>query len=65
MIAEKIISTAILPLKTSDTGNDALTIMEDFFVRHLPIVNDKQLLGVISEDDILSTTSRTRWVPMR
>ncbi len=53
MIAEKIISTAILPLKTSDTGNDALTIMEDFFVRHLPIVNDKQLLGVISEDDIL------------
>lgn len=27
--------------------------MENFNVRHLPIVNDSQLLGVISEDDIL------------
>lgn len=53
MIAENLISSAILPLKTSDTGEDALHIMEDFYVRHLPIVNDKQLLGVISEDDVL------------
>lgn len=53
MVAENIISSAILPLRTSDTGEDALSIMEDFYVRHLPIVNDKQLLGVISEDDIL------------
>lgn len=28
-------------------------IMNDFYVRHLPIVNDKQLLGLISEEDIL------------
>ena len=53
MVAENLISSAILPLKTSDTGEEALDIMEDFYVRHLPIVNDKQLLGVISEDDIL------------
>ena len=53
MVAENLISSAILPLKTSDTGEDALSIMEDFYVRHLPIVNDKQLLRVISEDDIL------------
>ena len=52
MVAENLISSAILPLKTSDTGKEALRTMEDFFVRHLPIVNDKQLLGVISEDDI-------------
>jgi len=53
MVAEKLISTAILPLRTSDTGEEALAIMDDFHVRHLPIVNNKQLLGVISDDDIL------------
>lgn len=27
--------------------------MNDFYVRHLPIVNNQQILGLISEDDIL------------
>lgn len=27
--------------------------MSDFYVKHLPIVNNEQLLGLISEDDIL------------
>ncbi len=53
MVAENLISTAVLPLRTSDTGKIALTTMEDFNVRHLPIVNDQQLLGVISEEDII------------
>lgn len=53
MVAENLISTAVLPLRTSDTGKIALATMEDFNVRHLPIVNDQQLLGVISEEDIL------------
>jgi CBS domain-containing protein len=52
MVAENLISSAVLPLRTSDTGKMALHTMEDFNVRHLPIVNDRQLLGVISEDDI-------------
>jgi acetoin utilization protein AcuB len=53
MVAENLISTAVLPLRTSDTGKMALVSMENFNVRHLPIVNDSQLLGVICEDDIL------------
>ena len=53
MVAENLISSAVLPLRTSDTGKMALVSMENFNVRHLPIVNDSQLLGVISEDDIL------------
>lgn len=53
MVAENLISSAVLPLLTSDTGKMALASMENFNVRHLPIVNDRQLLGVISEDDIL------------
>ena len=54
MIAGTLISNDILPIRTSDTGDEALAIMNEFGVRHLPIVNNKELLGVISEDDILN-----------
>ncbi len=53
MVAENLISSAVLPLRTSDTGKLAIASMENFNVRHLPIVNDRQLLGVVSEDDLL------------
>lgn len=53
MIASNLISNVIIPLRTSDTGDDALAVMADFYVKHLPIVNNEQLLGTISEDDIL------------
>ena len=53
MIARELISEDIVPLKTSNTGEDALALMSDFHVRHLPIVNNRQLLGLISEDEIM------------
>ncbi len=53
MVAESIVSNVIIPLRTSDVGEEALGMMSDFYVRHLPIVNNQQLLGLISEDDIL------------
>ena len=53
MIAGNLISQSIVPLKTSDTGEEALSIMTDYYVKHLPIVNNRQLLGLISEEDIL------------
>ena len=53
MIASELISHTISPLKTSDLGEEAITIMNIFHVKHLPIVNNEQLLGVISEDEIL------------
>ena len=54
MIASDLISNTIIPLRTSDTGKDALSTMKDFSITHLPIVNDKQLLGLLSEEDIIS-----------
>ena len=54
MIAANILSNDLIPLRTSDSGDDALSIMSGFYVKHLPIVNDKQLLGLISEEDILN-----------
>ena len=46
MIARSIDLNEIIPLRTSDTG-EALSMMNDFYVRHLPIVNNKQLLGLL------------------
>lgn len=54
MIARDLISEHIIPLKTSDTGLEALSMMEEYRVSHLPIVNNVDFLGLISESDILN-----------
>lgn len=57
MTAEFLISDALIPLSPTDTGDEALGVMSEFYVRHLPIVKDGELLAVISEDDILDGDS--------
>jgi len=52
MIAKELISEVISPLKTSDSGQTALNLMEVFKVSHLPIVNNQEFLGLISDSDI-------------
>lgn len=52
MLAKKLISDIVPALKTSDTGLKALSWMEIFRVSHLPIVNNKEFLGLISDTDI-------------
>ena len=52
MIAKNLITYDLTPLMTSDSGDAALAIMNIFHVKHLPIVNNEQFLGLISEDDI-------------
>lgn len=52
MIAKDLISGAVLPLKTSDSGLMAMHWFDEFRVSHLPVVSDSQLLGLISEDDV-------------
>ncbi|MDY0141828.1 MAG: CBS domain-containing protein [Bacteroidales bacterium] len=52
MIAKQLISDAIPVVKTSDTGNNALQWMEIHRVSHLPIVNNEEFLGLISDTDI-------------
>ena len=52
MLAKDLISDVVPALKTSDTGLDALNWMDVFRISHLPIVNNQQLLGLISDSDI-------------
>jgi acetoin utilization protein AcuB len=57
MIAKDLITDAVIPLKTSDSGLTALHWMDEFKVEHMPIVNESEFLGLISEDDIFELNS--------
>jgi acetoin utilization protein AcuB len=52
MLAKDLVSDIIPALKTSDTGARALSWMEIFRISHLPIVDNKEFLGLISDTDI-------------
>lgn len=52
MVAKDLISEVIPALKTSDLGQTALNWMEIFRISHLPIVNNQDFLGLISDADI-------------
>jgi predicted transcriptional regulator len=52
MLAKDMISEVIPALKTSDLGQTALNWMEIFRISHLPIVNNQDFLGLISDADI-------------
>jgi len=52
MLAKEMISDVVPSLKTSDTGQTALNWMELFRVSHLPIVNENDYLGLISDSDV-------------
>lgn len=53
MFARELLTDIIPALKTSDTVQKVLDRMVEFRVSHLPIVNDKQFLGLISDDDLV------------
>jgi len=54
MLAKEIMTNTVVPLKTSDTGIMALSLMEEYKTTHLPIVVSGIFYGLISENDIYS-----------
>lgn len=52
MFAGELISNKIPPLRTSDTVQKALERMNEFKLYHLPIVNEIQYLGLVSEEEL-------------
>ena len=54
MYATSLISYSVPPLKLTDTGVKAQLWMNDFHVRHLPVVEEGRLLGILSEDEVLN-----------
>jgi acetoin utilization protein AcuB len=53
MFAYELISDSIPALRTSDTVQKVQERMAEFRVNHLPIVNDKQFLGLVSDEDLV------------
>lgn len=53
MLAGELISNTIPPLRTSDTVRKALERMNEFKLYHLPIVNEIQYLGLVSEEELM------------
>jgi len=53
MRAYELITDEVPPLKPTDTGKKVLDWMEDFRVSHLPVVNKREFLGLVSYADVL------------
>ena len=54
MFAQEIISNVIPTLRTDDTVQKALDRMNDFKLKHLPVVNEATFLGLVAEDNLLN-----------
>jgi CBS domain-containing protein len=54
MTAIDLIAYDIPPLTTQQTGRDAFHMLSDFHVKHLPVVDDKRLIGILSEEEIFN-----------
>lgn len=54
MLAKDLITDDVFTLRTSDTAQYAMKMMEELKLSHLPIVNNVEYLGLISENDIFS-----------
>lgn len=60
MTARELINPSLPPLKLSDEAGKALTWMEKFRVRQLPVVDQKGYLGLITEEELLQETDSQR-----
>jgi len=49
MIAQNLLSEVVPPLRPTDSGQKALNWMEIFRISHLPVVEGKRLIGLISD----------------
>ena len=53
MLAGDLITDEIPPLKITDTVEMALDWMEQFKVSHLPVVKNRELIGLVAETDLI------------
>lgn len=53
MLSGSLQTHSLPALRTSDKVFQALQLMNDYHVTHLPIVDDEKYVGIISEEDLL------------
>lgn len=60
MLNRDLISNAIPYLHKGDTVYHALQLMNDYHVAHLPVVEDENYLGIISEEQLLQSDEESK-----
>lgn len=53
MLANELVADTIPPVHTSDPVQKVMERMLEFRIRHLPIVNEQQFLGLVSDADLI------------
>ena len=56
MLAIELIADTIPPVHTSDTVQRVMDRLLEFRLKHLPIVNEEQFLGLIADTDLIEVT---------
>ncbi len=56
MLAVELIADTIPPVHTSDTVQKVMDRLAEFRLKHLPIVNEEQFLGLIADTDLIKET---------
>jgi len=62
MLAYELITEEVPSLKPTDTGKKVLDWMEDFRISHLPVVNKREFLGLISYTDMLDLNNTKKTI---
>ena len=54
MTAKTLIAHDIPALSLQQTGRDAFHLLSDYHVKHLPVVHEGKLVGILSEEDVFN-----------
>lgn len=54
MTARELIASDVPSLSVEQTGRDAFHLLSDHHVKHLPVVDGRQFLGLLSEEEIFN-----------
>ena len=52
----EIMVSRIICIKSTSNINEAMALMSDKHIRHLPVVEDEKLLGIVSIGDLVTAT---------
>jgi CBS domain-containing protein len=52
----EVMSTNVLTVKPNDTVEQAMSIMSDKHIRHLPVLEDNKVVGMLSIGDLVKET---------
>ena len=53
MYAQTMMTSDLLPVRPEDSAERVLALMDEYKVRHLPLVNGEEFKGLIYEDDLM------------